>query len=244
MGEMLKSFFSRDFGYSPLHRGIEILSILSFFFFITIIISRAYAGLAILGWDTAIWVVPVTLIVGYIAADFASGLVHWMGDTFGNEDVPIFGERFIKPFREHHTHPKGILEHDYVTVNGNNSLVLALFTIPVLLIFNDFSSLFHILIMATCVSFTVGVFMTNQFHKWSHMENPPRYIAFLQKVGLILGPEHHDIHHTAPFDTYYCITCGWLNPVLQKTRFFETMELLATKVLGVKPARENTEQEV
>jgi hypothetical protein len=34
----------------------------------------------------------------------------------------IFGPNFIEPFREHHIDPKGIVGHDFVDANGNNSL--------------------------------------------------------------------------------------------------------------------------
>ncbi len=238
MPSMFKSFVRLDFGYSPFHRFFEIAAILSFFALVVIISIQAYTGLATLGWQTAIWLVPVTALFGYVGADFASGFVHWMGDTFGGEETPVLGEAFIKPFRDHHTHPNGICEHDFVEVNGNNSIVLALYMIPVTLIFSDPTSTIHILILAASVFFTVGVFMTNQFHKWAHMDNPPAYIEALQKWGLILGPEHHDVHHTSPYDTYYCITCGWLNPILQRLQFFETMEKIVYRTLGVGTSRD------
>lgn len=238
---MIRSFFNRDFGYSPFHRFLEITAILSFYLLVAVILHRVYSGFQYLSWQTTAWLIPVTMILGYIGADFASGVVHWMGDTFGSEKTPVLGERFIKPFRDHHTHPNGILEHDYVTVNGNNSMVLALFLIAVIAIFRDPSSTLQLIVLSSCVSFSVGIYMTNQFHKWSHMENPPLLIDLLQRTGLILGREHHDIHHISPFDTYYCITCGWLNPLLQRIRFFETMEKVVCSVLPVRIARDDLE---
>jgi hypothetical protein len=53
----------------------------------------------------------------------------------------------------------------------------------------------------------------------------------LQRSGLILGPEHHQRHHTAPFNTYYCITSGWLNPLLARSRFFERIHEPLRRVL-------------
>jgi hypothetical protein len=35
-----------------------------------------------------------------------------------------------------------------------------------------------------------------------------------QNCGLILSRKNHGVHHRPPFDKYYCITTGWLNPVL------------------------------
>ncbi len=49
---------------------------------------------------------------------------------------------------------------------------------------------------------------TNQFHKWAHSDDPPRAVRALQRWRLILSPARHDAHHTAPFDTFFCITTG------------------------------------
>ena len=35
-----------------------------------------------------------------------------------------------------------------------------------------------------------------------------------------------DIYHASPYDTYYCITVGVWNPLLERTRFFERVERL------------------
>jgi hypothetical protein len=35
-----------------------------------------------------------------------------------------------------------------------------------------------------------------------------------------------DIYHASPYDTYYCITVGVWNPLLERTRFFERIERL------------------
>lgn len=241
MLSVVRSFTNTDFDYSPFHRLLEILAIVGFFALVAIICARAYTGLATLGWATASWLVPLTALLGYLAADFASGFVHWLGDTYGSEDTPVLGEGFIKPFRDHHVEPKGIVEHDFVEVNGNNSIVLALYMIPIAVVVTDPTAPIQFFVLVTSVFFTLGVFMTNQFHKWSHMDDPPAYIQTLQNWKLILGPRHHDVHHTAPYDTYYCITCGWLNPVLQRIQFFETIERILGRLFGVKTARETSE---
>ena len=56
------------------------------------------------------------------------------------------------------------------------------------------------------------------------MEDPPSLAAWLQRCGLILSKEHHDIHHASPYDTYYCITVGFWNPLLDRIQFFEWIE--------------------
>ncbi len=240
MLSVLRSFFNRDFEYSRFHRALEIVAILGFFALVVIISARAFSGIAEMGWQVAVWLVPVTALLGYLGADFASGVVHWLGDTYGTEETPFLGAGFIKPFRDHHVTPRDIVEHDWVEVNGNNSIVLALYMVPVIIFVTDPTSILQFFILTMSVSLTLGVFMTNQFHKWSHMKEPPPSVEKMQDWGLILGREHHSVHHTAPYDTYYCITCGWLNPVLRRLQFFETIERILRRLFGVRTSREKS----
>jgi len=53
----------------------------------------------------------------------------------------------------------------------------------------------------------------------------------MQRAGLILSPEHHAIHHAAPQDKYYCITVGWMNPVLERLRFFRILEAIIGRLV-------------
>jgi ubiquitin-conjugating enzyme E2 variant len=81
----------------------------------------------------------------------------------------------------------------------------------------------------------LAVFLTNQFHKWAHTEDPTSPAAWLQERGLILSQEHHDVHHESPYDTYYCITVGVWNPLLDRLRFFERTERLIRRVVPGTP---------
>ena len=85
-----------------------------------------------------------------------------------------------------------------------------------------FGYLFGVFFLFLCLA----AFLANQFHKWAHMEAPPAFAGWLQARGVILSKEHHDIHHESPYDTYYCITVGFWNPLLDRTRFFERVERL------------------
>ena len=88
--------------------------------------------------------------------------------------------------------------------------------------------LFYTCVVIACTA--LFVFCTNQFHKWAHTKNPARWVRLLQRANLILSPEHHVVHHTAPRDKYYCITVGWMNPVLDKIHFFRFCEAVMTRI--------------
>lgn len=166
---------------------------------------------------------------GYVGADFVSGIVHWAGDTLGDKNTPIVGRNFIVPFRQHHDDPEDIVRHDFVETNGNNCLVAlppltwACFTAPEAEVFGLWG--------CSSVGFlTLFVFLTNQFHKWAHAQNPPRLARLLQRCHLALSPEHHAVHHAPPHDRYYCITVGWLDPLLTRVGFFRKAERLIAAV--------------
>lgn len=163
------------------------------------------------------------VIFGYVAADFASGFVHFLGDTFFKETTPIIGPAFIKPFRDHHVHPEWITQHDFFEVNANNSIVSLPFAALAFLIVPT-----HPYVAAFLLFFLLGILGTNQFHKWAHQSNPSRLARVLQRMRLVLTPTHHKLHHTAPYESDFCITTGWLNPLLGRLGFFS----FARRVLG------------
>ena len=72
-------------------------------------------------WAILVFSVPA----GLLAADFVSGLAHWLADRVLSEDTPFFGPYFVRPFREHHRDPQGILFHDWVETNGNTCISAA-----------------------------------------------------------------------------------------------------------------------
>lgn len=223
---------SQSYDYSPTHRAVEIASIFGLGVALGFIGYEVYLGLAGPFREQALWLAPLMAFVAYLAADFVSGFVHFMGDTFGHENLPVLGQSFIKPFRDHHVDPRGITRHDFIETNGNNCIVTIPAALLVYFLVPARTELWANAFAAFSAWLFFWVFMTNQFHKWSHLEEIPPWIATLQRFKLILGPEHHDVHHTPPFDKYYCITTGWLNPLLYKIRFFPTIEATVRWISG------------
>ncbi|MBL8919722.1 MAG: fatty acid desaturase family protein [Myxococcaceae bacterium] len=222
-------------GYHSWWRYVEIGSIFAFFMLIALIVRRSWQVSEGRGF-----LIASAFMSGYVMADFISGFVHWMADTWGSTKLKIIGPGLIRPFREHHVDPKAMTRHDVIETNGNNCLIsLWVGAICVFMPLESDGALspVRIFLMVSLGSMIFWVMMTNQFHKWSHLEGNelPGLVRFLQRVHLILPPQHHDVHHTAPFDKYYCITTGWLNWPLTKLGFFKGLERLVTMMTGLVP---------
>lgn len=185
------------------------------------------------------WLLTSAMLSGLLAADLVSGLVHWGCDTWGSVNMPVVGRWLIRTFREHHVDPKAITRHGFVEANGANATVCVPFLLANCLLTVEAARPWTVWLTLFIVVLTLGTLMTSQIHKWSHMEQPPAFIALLQRWRLILHPAHHDKHHRAPFTSNYCITLGWLNHPLQALGFFARAERLITALTGALPRSED-----
>ncbi len=174
-------------------------------------------------------------LAGLVIADVVSGVVHWVGDTWGEPDSPILGPALIAPFREHHEDPLAIVRHDGLETNGTSALgalvpLAASAACPL-------DSLAGTLLACVLDAAALWLAATNQIHKWAHAGSAPALVARAQRLGWILPPDRHAIHHRAPFDRHYCITNGWANGVLERLRVFQRIESMAQRLLGAEPRR-------
>lgn len=184
-------------------------------------------------WD---WPTLLLVPLGLLGADFVSGVIHWAGDTWGDELTPVFGPRFIRPFRFHHGHPLDMLRSHFFTTNGDTALgALPFLLVPFALPLDSVAWLY-----AGMFVWLLGAWgmWTSQFHQWAHMKSPPRAVAWLQRCGLVLGTRHHRRHHKSPFAVNYCITTGWCDAVLTRVRLFPALEWAVSKVTGLRPRGE------
>lgn len=198
--------------------------------------ANLYLAVRELGWLTSVVVSLVGIPVAWILADLVSGLVHWFADTYGADDTPVFGPWLIKPFRHHHLYPRDICTHDLVLTIGNSCTMAVPFQAGALyLMLNDEEvTITRAGLVFVFNLFAIAMAATNVLHKWAHAEKTNWLISRLQRSKVFLSPEHHELHHTKPFDSYYCITNGWLNPVLERIRFFRNVEA-ALAAVGIKP---------
>lgn len=64
-------------------------------------------------------------------------------------------------------------------------------------------------------------------------------VAFLQDWELILSRRNHQIHHHTPFDQHYCITTGWMNPILSSIGFWKRIENSIQRITGYAPREDD-----
>jgi ubiquitin-conjugating enzyme E2 variant len=155
----------------------------------------------------------LVLLLAYAVADLASGVVHFLLDNFGSPDTPVIGQKFVKPFRDHHVDPMAMTQGDFIAVNGDNVFVCLPVVLPAFF-FLDTGA--HPYAGVFIVGLVGGVIMTNQLHKWAHMPAVPRLVAAAQRRGFVLSTKHHSIHHSGGYDRNYCITWGRSDAVLNR----------------------------
>jgi hypothetical protein len=168
------------------------------------------------------------VLAALVVADFLSGLVHALCDNLGSVDTPVVGQKFIRSFREHHIDPLDMTRGDFVRVNADNYLVCLPILVPCVL-WMDVGR--HPFLAPFLVALMGFVIMTNQVHKWAHTAEVPAAVSWLQAHKVVLSPAHHDVHHTPPYESHYCITSGITNPFLTRIGFWPAL-LRACRRLG------------
>ncbi len=179
------------------------------------------------------WDCLFAILLGWLAADLASGVVHWLADTWGSESMPWLGPRFLTPFRVHHVTPHSFLECKFMDTNGDTAMIGIPFLLSILILPIATATGFWWTIFAT--AFCAFAIPTNQIHQWAHMPHPPRWVSWLQQSGLILSSSAHRKHHSGEHAQNYCITTGFCNRILDRIRFFRFLEWCVTRATGFQP---------
>lgn len=217
----------------PALRRIQIVGYLVFFGLMAELVMSIWKGYAAVG---KVWAIALATLGGYLLADLLSGVVHFLADNFGSPKTPFFGPGFVLPFRQHHVDPLGITQHGFFDTNGNNALVCLPVLIPVAIFVPVTTSSVGYAAGVFTFVLLLAVFLTNQTHKWAHMDKVPRLVGWMQNAGLILSRSHHEIHHVRPHNTHYCITVGAWNALFERYRVFDHSEWLIRRwVPGIDP---------
>jgi plasmanylethanolamine desaturase len=201
------------YDYPRSHRILELVSVAVFGVFAAAFSVRVAQALSHRwGWIT-LPAVAASAIVAYAVSDLLSGLVHFLFDNFGSPSTPVIGQKFVKPFRDHHGDPMAMTHGDFVAVNADNFFACLPVLVPGYFLIDVER---HPYLGVFLVALMLATIVTNQIHKWAHLPQVPRLVRAAQAWGLVLSVEHHRVHHTAPFDDHYCITWGRLDPLLDR----------------------------
>lgn len=190
---------------------------------------------------TSVGLLLLALILSLLAVDFLSGIAHWAGDTWGNLSTPIFGDSFIRSFREHHVNPRAITQHDFIQANGATAFVTLPILLPLQWVHLPGSPLIFFCVAFLFLDCVFGI-LSNQAHLWAHTLHTPTFVTRLQHWHLLISPQHHAVHHVQPHMKYYCIFLGWMNPFLTSINFFRHLEKVITALTGAIPRKDDLEQ--
>jgi len=176
-----------------------------------------------------------TALACILVADFITGLVHWIEDTYGVPSWPLIGKSVIQPNIEHHKRP-GLIG-SMGSFFGRNYQP-ALLAIAVSLGFYLTGTLnWHVAVIALAASFG------NEIHTWAHRKDPGKIVRFLHSTALVMTPQQHARHHRPPYTTYFCTITNLLNPILELIWFWKSAEWVLSTVFGVTANRMTKERE-
>lgn len=165
------------------------------------------------------------LVLGLLAADLSTGLLHWACDTFFSERTPIIGSALIEPFRQHHRDPLAMTRKGFFRVSRASFFAMCTgLTITWWRESGVRADCHSLLAHATWLFYSFAMVLTNQLHMWAHAPRVSAPVAWLQRRGFVISPARHARHHTPPFRAAYCITTGWLNPLLDRMAAFARLE--------------------
>lgn len=154
----------------------------------------------------------VALFLAYVFVDMVTGIFHFIFDHVVPCNKNSVLGRVAINFHLHHMAPNSFLSvplFSLVLESLELGLPITTVFIVVCLFFNaNFLTLILIYFGMFGLFFEV-------FHACAHAPSPPnRFIAYLQKTGLILSHQHHMEHHKGNHEKNFCIFSGICNPLL------------------------------
>jgi hypothetical protein len=177
-------------------------------------------------WAGAAGIVGLQIAACVLVADFLSGVVHWLEDSYFNAKTPVIGKWLIEPNLLHHRDPRAMVKTSWWDTNVPLLLIAAaIIGITIAL------GVFHWWIGLTVAVLSHGA----EFHRWAHRSRTEngRFIVWLQQNGVVQSPAHHAGHHRHDKDRHYCTITNYVNPVLDGVRFWRGLEAVIWAVTGV-----------
>jgi ubiquitin-conjugating enzyme E2 variant len=170
------------------------------------------------------------VVIAYLLADFVTGFLHWLEDRYGNVEWGNWlYKAVVLPNIIHHESPREMIRSGYwQTVKL--SFFIGMPVIGVGLVSHNLVILF----------FAVIAINANEIHKWAHRSERENgiLITWLQRFWIIQSRRQHQKHHTRPFDTSFCVVTPWLNPVLNRIKFWSALESIIVLLSGIQTITE------
>jgi ubiquitin-conjugating enzyme E2 variant len=168
------------------------------------------------------------LLIGWLIADFLSGVVHWVEDRLLWVGMPLISKAIVEPNRLHHVDPQAFLSSSLFSRNSTtwaSAIAVAL----AWLMIAGFSWIW--------LGAIAGGLAVTEVHAHSHRPTARAgWYRALQEIGIVQSAPHHWGHHAGGMDTRYCILTGWLNPLLDRLRLWARLES-GIEMIGLKPNR-------
>ncbi|MPT47224.1 MAG: carotenoid synthesis regulator CarF [Sphingobium sp.] len=189
--------------------------------------------------DMSWWVIPA-LIAGWYAADMLSGIVHMTMDYFparlhvgldrlyfyegsreSDEYQGMFRasmkqlnpfEKLVYDFKNHHPRPAALGRRTMWRQIG--STVIA-GSFPLSLLLNIACLIWPVpgWLVAGTISLLIGGTFAQYFHGTLHRQDNPWIINAMRRVGLLMTPEAHQLHHDT-LQRDFATNSGWSNALL------------------------------
>ena len=177
--------------------------------------------------------VAIEVVAVIVFVDFASGLFHWLEDSYGKPEWPVTGKWITVPNIIHHHDPTFFTQHSWFK---SAEVLLTLGTLTILSAWYLNILTWHVLLFVA-----IGI-NANEIHKWNHLPRSRRkkIVLFLQRVYLLQTPTHHAMHHMNSKDTYYCVITNVVNPVFETINFWRKLENILFKVFGLQKRKDSS----
>lgn len=188
------------------------------------------------------WLVIIAAVAAWYLADLLSGLIHmymdyracrpgmgldtiffYQGSRESEEYQGMFRDRMqrLNPFerisydfKNHHPRPDALGRRPLWRLIGSTVIAAAL---PLSILANVAAFLWPVpgWVMAGIGTFLIGGAFAQYFHGTLHREDNPWFVGGMRKVGLLMTPEAHEVHH-ATLQRDFATNSGWSNPLVNR----------------------------
>lgn len=175
-----------------------------------------------------IYSIAAQLLLGWLVADFLSGLFHWIEDRILWVGMPLISRAVVEPNRLHHVDPDAFLSQSLFARNSTTWTAVA----AIALLWLWVAGFGWIWLGALA-----GGLAVTEIHVRAHERRTLLgYYRALQEIGIVQSAAHHWQHHRYPMERRYCVLTNWLNPLLDRARVWARLES-ALEAIGFTPNR-------